>query len=103
VTYYGHFGGTKQLPSNDLVEISCYYLGSPVVHRDNVEDHVVALATPSGPTPLNGHVPDWKSTSAATTPGRKAFPPAEHRFPSGRGHSEAGLSTCGYATIPPVP
>jgi hypothetical protein len=74
VIYYGHSGGSQQLPSDDLVEISCYYFGSPVLHGDNVEDHVVALATPSGPTPLNGHVPDWNVNLGGHNPWQEGIP-----------------------------
>jgi hypothetical protein len=74
VTYYGHYGGTETFPSNDLVEISCYYFGSPVVHGDNVEDHVVALATISGPEPLNGHVADWDVNLGGKNPWQVGIP-----------------------------
>jgi hypothetical protein len=45
------------LASPDLVEISCYYQGSPVVSGDNFEDHVIKEY--SGGLSFVGHVPDF--------------------------------------------
>lgn len=47
--------------SNDLVEITCYYNGSPVAYGDNYEDHVIAVEGGSGEgnTGMDGHFPDF--------------------------------------------
>jgi hypothetical protein len=50
-------GGVHCLGGNDLVEISCYYHGSPTVHGDNYQDHVIA--EDAGRTRLTGHIPDF--------------------------------------------
>lgn len=50
-------GGVHCLGGNDLVEISCYYRGSPTVQGDNYQDHVIE--EDAGRTSLTGHIPDY--------------------------------------------
>jgi hypothetical protein len=50
-------GGVRCFGGNDLVEISCYYQGSPVAYGDNYEDHV--FLEDAGRTADVGHIPDW--------------------------------------------
>ncbi len=50
-------GGVHCLGGNDLVEISCYYSGSPTVGGDSFQDHVIS--EDAGKTNLTGHIPDF--------------------------------------------
>lgn len=50
-------GGVHCLGGNDLVEITCYYNGSPTVQGDNYQDHVTKEN--AGSESLTGHIPDF--------------------------------------------
>ena len=55
---YLHSGGSLPL-GNVVVDITCYYLGNPVVNGDNVEDHISTfLSTDGHAHQVSGHVPD---------------------------------------------
>jgi hypothetical protein len=41
---------------NDLVEITCYYKGGPIVGGDQFQDHVVMVD--AGRLSVVGHIPD---------------------------------------------
>jgi hypothetical protein len=50
-------GGVRCFGGNDLVEISCYYQGSPNAYGDDYQDHVF-LENAGGAADV-GHIPDF--------------------------------------------
>lgn len=50
-------GGVRCIGGNDLVEITCYYNGSPTVQGDNYQEHVTKEN--AGGLSLTGHIPDF--------------------------------------------
>jgi hypothetical protein len=59
--------------SPDLVEISCYYEGTPVAYGDNYEDHVIKEY--SGGESLSGHIPDFFINLGDNNPPNVGIPP----------------------------
>jgi hypothetical protein len=57
------------------VEVSCYYTGTPVDHKDATEDHVVGIS-PSGVgfSPVSGHVPDYHVSLGGASPAGVGIP-----------------------------
>jgi hypothetical protein len=66
-------GGVHCLGGNDLVEISCYYSGSPTVGTDSFQDHVIS--EDAGSTNLTGHIPDFFINLNNNNPGNVGIHP----------------------------
>jgi len=50
-------GGKACIGGNDLVLITCWFTGTPVVGNDNIQDHVTA--EDAGNRGTDGHIPDF--------------------------------------------
>jgi len=59
-------GGTRCIRSDELVEISCFFQGTPNVNGDNFQDHVIE--EDAGGTAFVGHIPDFFINLAGNTP-----------------------------------
>lgn len=57
--FYDHSGGSSPWGAGVVVDITCYYFGTPVVNGDNVEDHISTyLSTEGHYHEVSGHIPD---------------------------------------------
>jgi transcriptional regulator with XRE-family HTH domain len=66
-------GGLMCLNGNDLVEITCYYKGGPIVDADQFQDHVVMVN--AGRLSVVGHIPDRFVDLGNKAPPAAGIPP----------------------------
>jgi hypothetical protein len=76
VILYFHNGGSENIGTT-LVQITCYYPGTPVINGDNIEDHVDLIydSTPGETTSVDGHVPDYNVDLGGNNPWTDGIPP----------------------------
>ncbi|HEX5401250.1 MAG TPA: hypothetical protein VFX16_02990 [Pseudonocardiaceae bacterium] len=65
-------GGTRCIRSDELVEISCFFQGNPVVGGDNFQDHVIE--DDAGGQAFVGHIPDFFINLGGKTPNNSGIP-----------------------------
>lgn len=65
-------GGVRCIRGNELVEISCFFQGNPIVGGDDFQDHVIE--EDAGGVAFVGHIPDFYINLGGQTPNNSGIP-----------------------------